>query len=95
MKLKNLRIQMKQKEIEALLITNTFNLRYMTQFTGTSGVALVSKDDAVFITDFRYTEQAAKEIEGYRIVKHEKTMIEEVAEQVKKMSVKTVGFEKR
>lgn len=94
MKLSNLRVLMKEQGIEALLITNPFNRRYMTQFTGTAGIALISSDDAVFITDFRYTAQAEKEIEGYRIVKHTKTIIEEVAVQVKAMNVKVVGFEK-
>ena len=65
MKLTNLRELLKEEEIDALLITNPYNRRYMTDFTGTAGVAIVSADDAVFITDFRYTEQAEKEIEGY------------------------------
>ena len=94
LKLLNLREQLKNEEIDALLITNPYNRSYMTQFTGTAGVAIVSAEDAVFITDFRYTEQAEKEIEGYRIVQHTKTIIEEVAIQVKGMNVKTIGFEK-
>lgn len=94
MKLVNLREQLEKEKIDALLITNPYNRSYMTQFTGTAGVVLVSADDAVFITDFRYTKQAEKEIEGYRIVQHTKTIIEEVALQVKLMNVKTVGFEK-
>ena len=94
LKLLNLRVLMKERGIDALLITNPYNLHYMTQFTGTAGIAIISEDDAVFITDFRYTEQAEKEIEGYRIVLHSKTIIEEVAVQVKTMQVKVVGFEK-
>jgi len=94
LKLLNLREQLKNEEIDALLITNPYNRSYMTQFTGTAGVAVVSADDAVFITDFRYTEQAEKEIEGYRIVQHSTTMVEEVAAQIKSMNVKTLGFEK-
>ena len=59
MKLAKLRVALEEKGIDALLITNGYNRRYMTGFTGTAGVAIVSKNDAVFITDFRYTEQAA------------------------------------
>lgn len=94
LKLVNLRKQLEKEKIDALLITNPYNRSYMTRFTGTAGVAIVSADDAVFITDFRYTEQAEKEIEGYRIVQHTTTIIEEVALQVKNMNVQTVGFEK-
>ena len=94
MKLEKLRRLLTEQEIDALLVTNPFNRRYMTGFTGTAGLALISSDDAVFITDFRYTEQAEKEIDGFRIVKHTKTIIEEVAEQAKSMKLKTIGFEK-
>ncbi|GKV54200.1 peptidase M24 [Sporosarcina sp. NCCP-2222] len=94
MKLAKLRDLLKEKELDALLVTNPYNRRYITGFTGTAGVAVISKEDAVFITDFRYTEQAAKQVSGFRIVKHEKTIIEEVAEQVKSMNIHTLGFEK-
>ena len=93
-KLTKLRELLTEHGIDALLVTNPYNRRYMTGFTGTAGLALISSDDAVFITDFRYTEQAEKEIEGFRIVQHTKTIIEEVAEQAKKMNIQTIGFEK-
>lgn len=66
----------------------------MTGFTGTSGVAVVSQKEAVFITDFRYTEQASKQITGYRIVEHKGTIIEEIAAIVKELGIKSLGFEK-
>ena len=94
MKLAKLRETFKEKGIDALLVTNAYNRRYITGFTGSAGVAIISAADAVFITDFRYTEQAAAQVKDFRIVKHEKTIIEEVAAQVKDMGVKTLGFEK-
>lgn len=94
MKLKKIRELLTENEIDALLITNPFNRRYMTGFTGTAGLVLISSDDAVFITDFRYVEQAEREIDGFRIVQHTKTIIEEVAEHVKSMGLKVIGFEK-
>ncbi|TQR13718.1 M24 family metallopeptidase [Psychrobacillus soli] len=94
MKLAKLRRALEEKGIDALLITNGYNRHYMTGFTGTAGVAIVSKTDAVFITDFRYTEQAASQIQDFRIVKHEKTLIEEVATQVSEMGIQSLGFEK-
>jgi Xaa-Pro aminopeptidase len=65
----------------------------MTGFTGTAGVAVISEDKAVFITDFRYTEQAAKEVEGYEIVQHTGPIHEEVASVVSKLGIKKLGFE--
>ena len=94
MKLKKIRRLLTENEIDAILITNPFNRRYMTGFTGTAGLVLISSNDAVFITDFRYVEQAEKEVDGFRIVQHTKTIIEEVAEQAKNMGLNTIGFEK-
>lgn len=94
MKLAKLRQALIDEKIDALLITNDYNRRYMTGFTGTSGVAIVSKDDAVFITDFRYTEQAAEQVKDFRIVQHEGLIVEEVAKQAALMGVQTLGFEK-
>ncbi|MGM7721220.1 M24 family metallopeptidase [Metabacillus sp. Hm71] len=92
-KLEKIRNRFKDLSIDGLLITSKFNRRYMTGFTGTSGVAVISLDKAVFITDFRYTEQAAKEVEGYEIVKHTGPIIEEVTAVVKQLGIKRLGFE--
>lgn len=93
MKLLKLRQALKEQQIDALLITSDYNRRYMTGFTGSSGVAIISADAAVFITDFRYTEQAAKQVLGFDIVQHNGLIHQEVAAQVKKLGIETLGFE--
>ena len=93
MKLTKLRQALQQSSLDALLVTSEFNRRYITGFTGTAGVALVTKEDAVFITDFRYTSQANDQVEGFRVVQHSGSLIKEVATQVEKLGVKTLGFE--
>jgi Xaa-Pro aminopeptidase len=45
--------------VDALLVTSRANIRYLTGFAGTNGVALVRPGAATFLTDFRYTERAA------------------------------------
>jgi Xaa-Pro aminopeptidase len=52
-------------DVDALLITDIVNLRYVTGFTGSNGMAVVGRDIRRFITDFRYVEQAAAEVEGF------------------------------
>lgn len=94
MNLVTLREALKENALDAILVSNSYNRRYITGFTGSSGVAVISANDAVFITDFRYTEQAAEQVKGFRIVKHERTIIEEVAAQVQEMNIQTLGFEK-
>ena len=49
-------------ELDLLLITALVNVRYMTGYTGTNGLALVGPQTRVFVTDFRYVEQAKAEV---------------------------------
>ncbi|QOR65437.1 aminopeptidase P family protein [Cytobacillus suaedae] len=93
LKLEKLREGFKNYGVDGLLITNAYNRRYMTEFTGTAGVALVSETKAVFITDFRYVEQANKQIQHFEIVQHKGPIIEEVAKQAAEMGIKKLGFE--
>jgi Xaa-Pro aminopeptidase len=52
-------------DVDALLITDLVNLRYVTGFTGSNGMAVVGPDVRRFITDFRYVEQAAQQVDGF------------------------------
>ncbi|MBX9972991.1 Xaa-Pro peptidase family protein [Cytobacillus firmus] len=92
-KIQKLRACFTESGIDGMLITSSFNRRYMTGFTGSAGVVLISADKALFITDFRYTEQAAKQCEGYEIVKHTGAIPEEVAKQAEQLGIKKLGFE--
>lgn len=93
-KLTKLRESFAENQIDAFLITSGYNRRYITGFTGTAGVAIITNEKAMFITDFRYAQQAQKEITGFEILQHTKPIMEEVGIQLEKMGVKSVGFEK-
>jgi Xaa-Pro aminopeptidase len=55
-----------ERELDALLVTNLVNVRYLTGYTGSNGVALVGLDDLrCFVTDFRYVTQAAQQVHGF------------------------------
>ncbi|GHH96955.1 M24 family metallopeptidase [Neobacillus kokaensis] len=92
-KLAKLRKEFAEYGIEGLLITSPYNRRYISNFTGTAGVVLISANHAQFITDFRYVEQASKQCEGFEVIKFSDTIQKEVAEQVKKLGIKKLGFE--
>jgi Xaa-Pro aminopeptidase len=51
------------------------NLRWLTGFTGTSGLALVGPDQALFVTDFRYAERVRDEIDGVELVIAERQLV--------------------
>lgn len=91
--LSRLRESFKELDIDGILITNSYNRRYLTNFTGTAGVVIVSLTDARFITDFRYVEQANKELKGFDIIQHKGPIHDEVAKVTSEMGIKKLGFE--
>ena len=55
-----------ERELDALLVTNLVNVRWLTGYTGTNGVALVGvRDLRCFVTDFRYVTQAEQQVHDF------------------------------
>jgi Xaa-Pro aminopeptidase len=48
--------------VDALLVTGLVNVRYLTGYSGSNGLALIGPQVRAFVTDFRYVEQAAAEV---------------------------------
>ena len=67
-RLRKLREHMAQEKIEALLVGTLPNVHYLTGFSGTAGVLLVTLRNAVFFTDARYDLRAHQEVQGSRVV---------------------------
>jgi Xaa-Pro aminopeptidase len=60
------------------------NLRWLTGFTGTSGLALIGSEERVFFTDFRYAERAAREVtEEFERVVVERGLISDGAKRLR------------
>jgi Xaa-Pro aminopeptidase len=47
---------------EALLVTSLVNVRYLTGFSGSAGMLLVTEDEALLVSDGRYRDQAAEQV---------------------------------
>ncbi|KAB2398978.1 MULTISPECIES: M24 family metallopeptidase [Bacillus] len=89
----NIQKQLHNYGIDGLLITKKENRQYATSFTGSAGVVLISAHKAIFITDFRYVDQAKKEIKAAEIIMHKGNLEEEVAKQVSKLNIQKLGIE--
>lgn len=88
-----LQAQLEENEIDALLVTKRENIRYLSGFTGSSGVIVITSNSASFITDFRYTEQANDQVKGYDIIELDTSLIKSVADVVSRESIKRLGIE--
>nr|MBA3653200.1 aminopeptidase P family protein [Actinomycetota bacterium] len=63
-RLDRLRQRLADAGCDAVLLTNLVNVRYLTGFTGSAALLAVLPDDAVLVTDGRYTFQAAEQIKA-------------------------------
>lgn len=80
---------------DAILVTNAVNRRYLTGFTGSSGVVLITAGEAALLTDFRYRDQAPQQAAGFQVVEHGANVYDDVAGLLRKWGVGTLLFEER
>ena len=91
-RLKNIRDKFNDFGIDALLVNSVDNRRYLSGFTGTAGTLIISRDQAVLATDFRYIEQANGQSPDFRVLR---TFggLEWLTNLLSEMGVNNLGFE--
>ncbi len=67
-RIQQLRSQFSSLKIDAFLVTFQPHLRYLSGFSGSAGIGLVTHHGCFLITDGRYSSQVRKEARGWRIV---------------------------
>jgi Xaa-Pro aminopeptidase len=85
-------------ELEALVVSAPINLKYLTGFSGSSGLLVVGPAGRVFITDGRYAASVRDAMRGERLAS---MAVEQVGsrydltlgESIRKLGVREVGFE--
>jgi len=78
-----------EAELDRYLVTDLTNVCYLTGFTGTNGACICGPDLRLFLTDFRYTERAAAEVEGWETLTIGNDWLKGIAERLQGR----VGFE--
>jgi len=56
-----LRGRLAADRLDAVVVSTPSNIRWLTGFTGSAGLVVVTEDDMVLVTDARYTQQAAEQ----------------------------------
>jgi Xaa-Pro aminopeptidase len=78
-----------ERELDLMLVTELVNVGYLTGFGGTNGACVCGPDTRLFLTDFRYTERAEAEVEGWEVVTVRDDWLGGIAERL----AGRVGFE--
>ncbi|MEX2586512.1 MAG: Xaa-Pro peptidase family protein [Actinomycetota bacterium] len=59
--------RLEAEKIDALLVTNLINIRYLSGFTGTNAYLFLTRDGSHFYSDGRYATQAARQVTGSEV----------------------------
>lgn len=81
--------------IDAVLVSSSTNLFWLTGFTGSFGYVIVTASEARFITDSRYTVQAKEQVTTMPIVgfSSPKTGLQVLKENLDELGIKKLAFE--
>lgn len=94
-RIKALQTYMIEHQIEGFIIGSEANRMYLSGFTGSSAMLLITtKDQPIIVTDFRYLEQVANQCPLFQCRdQKQNSTLEVVLECVKQKGLKTIAFE--
>jgi Xaa-Pro aminopeptidase len=85
------------RRVDAFLVTHLPNIQYLCGFSGSAGVLVVCAGQhgarTTFYTDGRYTQQAAEEVQGAKVVIARKPALAEACAGLLRGKARVVGFE--
>ena len=80
-------------DLDAILINEPDNRRYLSGFTGSAGVLIISKDVAILATDFRYYTQVTQEATQFTLAEVGYGFTDHLPKLLKDLNARRVGFE--
>jgi Xaa-Pro aminopeptidase len=92
-RLEKIREKLGSLHLDAFVIADISNIRYLTGFSGSNAWCIATPDEAYFLTDFRYQLQSREEVQGWKIVIARKGLVEAAEEKNLLSGVKRIGFE--
>lgn len=92
-RLERLRNELMAAGVDAFLVSQIENVRYLSGFTGSFAFLVITLQDAYFLTDARYIEQVSQECQGYVIEEFQGGWTKKASELIKTLGVRKVGFE--
>ncbi len=90
-----LRDKIIHSQFDTLLITFLPNIRYLTGFSGSNGICIITKNSQAFVSDGRYRTQAREEVSGFRVIIASGSLFAAAQKKVVLKNRSTIGFEQQ
>jgi len=92
-RLQKLRQRLAEKKIDAILISQPENRYYLSGFDGSYGYLLITPQNTILATDFRYLEQAKTQAPDYEIFPITNDIADWFPKLIAELDLKRLGFE--
>jgi Xaa-Pro aminopeptidase len=93
MRLTKLRAILPEHDIDAILVSQPHNRRYLSGFSGSAGWLIITAERAVLATDFRYYEQIGREAPDFELAKIQTRVSDLLPKVLADLGIKRLGFE--
>lgn len=92
-RIEKLRDQFDQLKVDAFLVTFLPHLRYVSGFTGSNGVGIVTRQNVYLLTDGRYADQVRHEVRGWKTFITQDGLFDEMKRQKLLRAGQRIGFD--
>jgi Xaa-Pro aminopeptidase len=92
-RLQEVRKHLETSRLDALLVSHLPHVRYLTGFSGSNGLCVITLSKQYFLTDNRYREQSKSEIDEFEIIVTTDTLWKAARKQGILRGKKKIGFE--
>lgn len=93
MRLDRVREMLSEQGVDALLVSQPENRRYLSGFTGSAGYLLISPGAALLATDFRYYEQVGRQARDFELARIKDRFADLLPDLVQRLGIERLGFE--
>lgn len=92
-RISRLRKELVEQQLDGVLISQGNNIRYLSGFTSSDCVLVITASAAILVTDSRYWEQAIRQAPDFDLAKVTETTNATLARAVADLGIKRLGFE--
>src|SRR5699024_11539674 len=84
---------LKDQKLDGLLVMSSYNRRYLSEVTGSSGAVIITQEESLLMSDFRYKAQGKEQAKNLKFILQESSLIDSIINFLQEKGVKTLGFE--
>ena len=92
-RLGDLRARLHQERLDAFITTSLAHVRYLSAFTGSNALCVVTPDRALIVTDTRYKDQVREETQGFAALVAKGQLLDELPATSILKEARRIGFE--